>query len=249
MRYVLLVLLPILVALAVPGSAAAQARYPFCPPKVGDRTLTSTSQRGDEVYPQIVCWYENKQPAYEFHAGWAAIDEGYEGSDIGCGRPNDDPDKKIISLTHQAYVATNWSYQTMPGFEPAIDDFLDQLETDFAEPCKKVAEALRFNITGKQGVPAKPSKEFCENKKCEAADDATLKICNQTNKVHKPYSKSPGNKFGPVKVKPGKCYKRKLQLPAGKSESTVSLGDGAAKWVFLIHLSDPFNQRPPEAGY
>ena len=236
MRRLALVLLPLLVALALPASAMAEARYPFCPPKVGDRTLTSTSERGDETYPQIVCWYEDKQPAYEFNAGWTT--EAYDGfAGIGCGAKPINPKTRVNSLSHDAYVQTNNEFASMPGFEEAIRDFLHQLQTDFAQPCG--AEKIRFNLTrSKQVVPAKSAAEHCGTKKgkpsCEIMDDAPVKVCNQTRKPQTLFSKSKGNKFGPTKVKPGKCLTRRFNNPSREEQAGSSLGGGAS-WIF-IHL-------------
>ena len=238
MRLAIVVLLPILALLAVPGTAMAEARYPYCPPRVGDRTLTSTSERGDDAAPQIVCWYEDKQPVYEFHASW--MTEAYKGDPmIGCGQPNDDPKKKLISPSHQAYVATNWDYATMPEFEGVIKDFLHQLETDFAKSCTepvKAAPAIQMNVGDRRIVPAAKSREYCAKRKCVAEDNARLKVCNKDSEPHRLFSKSRANKFGPVRVKSGKCYVRRLHLPSGREEFDFVLGDRTLGKLFLIEL-------------
>lgn len=237
MRYFLVLVLPVVLVLSAFGSATAEPRYPYCPPTVGERTLTSTSQRGDEAYPQIVCWYEDKQPVYEFHAGWAT--ESFKGpAGIGCGKQNDDPLKKIISQTHEAYVGTNWNYQNMLGFEAAIDDFLDQLETDFAKPCG--AKSFQVNITGnKAPKPGKGAQEYCEveGKKilCDALEGARLKICNNTDAPRKLLSKSKNNAFGPKKLAPRECLLRKLADPGNGKPLKLSAADRAGVYaIFMV---------------
>ena len=242
MRHALLELLPAVLVLTLASPASAAPSYPACPAKIGDRNLTSTSHRGDELNPQIVCWYEERQPPYEFHAGWTTPANPEKGG-YGCGRANPDASTTVISQTHDASVATNRPHQDMPGFKTAIDEFLRVLESGYAQACAEpepeAAESLQVRIEKNKYVITKPSRKHCEGRTCQMEDNARLRICNHTKKVHKPFSRSPGNKFGPVKVKPGECYKRRVQNPSSTDEVRLTLADKLFIYTLLLEI-DPF---------
>lgn len=228
MRQALLVLL-VLPVFGLPTTASAAPEYPACPETVGSKKLTSTSQRGDEAYPQIVCWYE-EGGAHEFHAGWAT--DTFPGdANIGC-KPSDAPHNKFVSKTHEVYVGTNYDFVDMPpGFVEAAQQMLALLEQRYAKSCfeegdtiSKNTDFLKLVLFKKRYRPDTDSKPFCDRHVCRVEHDARFRICNKDAFVHHPFSLTTKNKFDWV-LKPGQCKSGRFRNPRASGTYRVKLYD------------------------
>jgi hypothetical protein len=176
MRSLRLIVLPVLVAALLSGSAAPAAieslaapPIPSCPGAVGDHVLGGPTNigipgawlQGDgRTSFQLGCTYQSTQSlgGVEWHAYVAWITKANPGHELrGCGSQPSDPRTAFVSANYEAYAGVNWG--DAPELAALAKKLLAQVEQAWAKPCasRQPKAPPRYKVSAYVDAHGRPS--------------------------------------------------------------------------------------------